>query len=88
MPGTTAADFVAVGDDLYVTSYTDHEVFKVSADGAVALFSGTGVAGDEDGEVGVATFDSPNGIAASPDGARLYVQQLNHRLRVIELVAG
>ena len=49
---------------------------------------GTGEAGSQDGPLEEATFNYPNGITASPDGTRLFVQQLDRRLRVISRGAG
>lgn len=81
-PGT---DFAVVGQDTYASALNGHEVVRIGPDGEVSRFVGTGAAGDEDGPLGEATLNHPNGVAASPDGARLYVQQLDRRLRVVVL---
>jgi hypothetical protein len=79
------ADFAAVGDLTYATSLDAHRVWEIDLDGQVRILAGKARAGDDDGPLDEARLDSPNGIAVSPDGDRLFVQQLDKRLRVIHL---
>ena len=58
---------------LYATSFRGNKVYRVGLDGTVSLFAGTGAKGTVDGEGSQAQFSHPNGIAASPTGNRLYI---------------
>jgi sugar lactone lactonase YvrE len=77
------ADLTWAWGGLYVTSFSGHGVYRVSDDGDVERFVGTGEAGTVDGDASVARFDTPNGVAASADGRTLYVQQVGGALRSI-----
>jgi sugar lactone lactonase YvrE len=79
---------------LWVVSRGGHQIYTLTLDGELALFAGTGERGHRDGPADQATFSLPNDIVASPDGQRLYVNEVvpvsgsgNHpsRIRVIEL---
>lgn len=72
---------------LYATSFGTNRIYKISLDGSsVELFAGTGAAGQQDGPIESATFNGPNGIAASPSGDTLYVSEYNSEtLRQITL---
>ena len=50
------------------------------------LVAGAGRPGFRDGSFTEALFSAPTGLAASPDGSRLYVaDRANHRVRVVRL---
>ncbi|CAN0571293.1 unnamed protein product, partial [Laminaria digitata] len=80
------ADLVAAHGGLYATSFSGHRIWRIDAQGQAEVFAGTGVRGSQDGAGLSATFNAPNGIAASADGRTLYVQQLLGGLRVIPIV--
>ncbi len=62
---------------LFLTKLVANRVVKVSLDtGEVTSLAGTGQPGHADGPAPEATFSSPNGIAASPSGDRLYLNTL------------
>jgi len=75
---------------LYIADTGHHRV--VAADpvsGDVLTVYGNGRAGYSDGAGTAAMFDSPQGMALSPDGRILYVADTNnHAVRSIELVTG
>ncbi len=73
IPGGSNGHVVAVGSDLYVTAFRANMIFKVSAEGEVRPFAGTGAFGQQDGPVAQATFSTPNGIAYNPARDALYV---------------
>jgi sugar lactone lactonase YvrE len=81
---------IVVGDvtpahgGIYATSFGGHRIWRI-ADGQATVFAGTGAQGTEDGPGATATFDEPDGIAASPDGRTLYVQQFGGALRTIAI---
>lgn len=57
----------------YVTQFRGERVFRLDRDGAVSRVAGTGERGETDGSALEATFSSPNGIAASPTGNQLWI---------------
>jgi DNA-binding beta-propeller fold protein YncE len=65
-----------LGDDLYVTKVESNRIYRVTPDGAVSLFAGTGEPGDRDGPALEAQLAHPNGIAAVPGGNSLIVNTL------------
>lgn len=60
----------------YVTKFRGHRVFRVERDGSFAALAGTGVQGESDGPATTAQMSQPNGIAVSPSGADLWVNDL------------
>lgn len=80
------ADLVAAHGGLYATSFSGHRIWRITDAGRAEVFAGTGTRGGDDGPGLLATFNTPNGIAASADGRTLYVQQLLGALRVIPIL--
>jgi len=78
------------GDAIYATGFQVHRIYKVPVDGSGAtVFAGSGVAGQVNGDLTVASFNGPNGIVASPDGNTLYISEYNSRsIRVISDLNG
>lgn len=60
----------------FVTKLRGNQIFRVQRDGTWAVLAGTGAAGVADGPALSATFTRPNGIAASPGGGTLWVNDL------------
>jgi hypothetical protein len=60
----------------YVTKFRGHQVFRVERDGTVSVVAGTGAKGQTDGPAATALMSQPNGIAASPSGQELWVNEL------------
>jgi sugar lactone lactonase YvrE len=78
--------FIALaGDAIYATGFQAHRIYRAPVDGSgMTIFAGTGIPGQQDGDVDTARFNGPNGIVASPDGSTLYVCDYNTRsIRVI-----
>ena len=78
------------GDALYATGFQVHRIYKVALDGSGAtVFAGTGSPGNADGDIATASFNSPNGITASPDGNTLYITDYDSRsIRMISNISG
>lgn len=74
--GAGNAHLAFVKGFFYVTKIIANRVVKVSPAGEVFPVAGTGQRGHEDGPGPEASFYRPNGIAASPQGDRLYVNTL------------
>lgn len=60
----------------YVTKFRGNQVFRVGRDGSVRLLAGTGQPGGADGPALDATFTRPNGVAVSPTGKEIWVNDL------------
>jgi tetratricopeptide (TPR) repeat protein len=57
----------------YATSFFDNKIYRITGDGTVSHFAGSGERIVKDGPVADAAFSSPNGIAVDPTGSYLYV---------------
>ena len=75
---------------LYIADSSHHRVVAADpATGNVLAAYGSGRAGYQDGAAADAMFDSPQGMALSPDGNVLYVADTNnHAVRSIDLATG
>lgn len=62
-------------EHFYVSGILRHKVYKLTLDGNLVETVGTGEASSKDGPISIATFNSPNGIEATPDGKVVYVTQ-------------
>ena len=60
----------------YVTKFRGHQVFRVERDGTFTVIAGTGARGQSDGPATTALMSQPNGIAVSPSGQELWVNEL------------
>ncbi len=74
--GAGNAHIAAAKGFLYVTKIIANRVVKISSEGEITPLAGTGQPGHEDGPAPEATFFRPNGIAASPQGDRLYFNSM------------
>jgi tetratricopeptide (TPR) repeat protein len=63
IPGGGNGHVVWTAHGLYVTGFRANRLFKVSAEGEVTPFAGTGRFGQNDGPAAEAQFSTPNGIA-------------------------
>ena len=73
LPGNGNGHITFARGALYATSFRGHKIYKVGLGGQVTELAGTGQKGTVDGAGNLARFSHPNGIAASPTGNRLYV---------------
>jgi sugar lactone lactonase YvrE len=77
VPGAGGNGHIAFGrGGFYVTKFRGNQVYRVARDGSVRVLAGTGEAGTADGPALTATFTRPNGIAVSPGGKELWVNDL------------
>ncbi|WP_299248801.1 T9SS type A sorting domain-containing protein [uncultured Cytophaga sp.] len=69
--------------NLYVTDYGNRVIRKITADGTVSTFAGTGVAGYKDGAANIAQFDLPAGITRDVLGNFYVADFANNKIRKI-----
>jgi len=81
LPGNNNGHLVYRDGFLYVVARGAHQIYRVSLEGEVELFAGSGERGRDDGPALEATFSFPNDLAFSPDGKTLYV---NHAASTTE----
>ncbi len=79
LPGGGNGHVTFARGDLYATSFQGHRIYRVSLAGRVTLIAGTGSIGEKDGPGPQATFSWPNGIAAGPQGDRVFVNDFINR---------
>ncbi len=98
IPGGNNGHLLIRGQTMYVVARGAHQLFTVEmSTGQVQLFAGTGNRGNENGSLSEATFSFPNDLAFSPDGSKIYINDVDPDagassnispviIRVIELV--
>ena len=69
-PGGVAID---ANGNIYVADNLNHRIRKISTDGQVTTFAGTGEAGTDDGPADQATFFKPLGITIDPSNGNMFV---------------
>ena len=90
---STPYGIAVVNGALIVADFDNHRLRKVTLDGAVSTFAGTGAAGFADGALASAKFNQPQGLAAAGNGDLYLTDVQNFRVRRIhngsvETVAG
>lgn len=73
VPGGAIGHLTFANGRLYVVARNDNSVYELTLEGELTKIAGTGERGNADGPASEATFSLPNGIAASPDGTKLYI---------------
>jgi len=82
LPGGGNGHVAIARGALYATSFQGQRVYRVSFAGEVTLLTGTGAIGEQNGPAAEATFSWPNGIAAGPQGDRVYINDYLNRSRL------
>ena len=66
---------VYAAGNIYTTSLFTNKIYKVTLDGVVSEYAGSGAFGNNDGENSEATFYLPNGITTNKYQDKLYVSE-------------
>lgn len=71
--------------NLYISEFEGHRVRRVSPEGVITTFAGTGVAGlgGDGGPAALAQLAFPAGLAVDRDGALFIADSGNHRIRKV-----
>ena len=88
--GTAASFYYPAGiavdaaDNLYVADYGNNKIRKITPDGTVTTFAGTGVAGTAEGDVSTAQFNGATGVCVDSFGNVFVADYYNNKIREID----
>ncbi len=74
---------VDTAGNVYVADTGRHLIRKITANGTVSIFAGTGEPGFDNGPGTTPSFDSPEGVAVDDEGNVYVADTLNHVIRKI-----
>ena len=77
IPGNNNGHLTFHGNSLFVIARSAHQIYRVTLDGDISLFAGSGERGKADGKPLESTFSLPNDIGVSPDGKYMYVNEVS-----------
>ncbi|MEO5776965.1 MAG: T9SS type A sorting domain-containing protein [Flavobacterium sp.] len=88
--GTAASFYFPAGmavdavDNLYVADYGNNKIRKITPDGTVSTFAGTGNIGSTDGNVTIAEFNGATGVCVDSFGNVFVADYYNNKIRKID----
>lgn len=78
IPGANNGHLLIRGDVMYVIARSAHQVYTVDMNSTVvSLLAGTGARGSTNGPLSQASFSFPNDLAFSPDGTKIYINDVD-----------
>ena len=80
-PAIVAID---LSNNLFITDEENHKIRKITPDGVVATYAGTGIAGASDGVATAAQFNSATGVAIDHLNTVFVCDYGNHKIRKIK----
>jgi len=93
----TSVAFDPISNSLYICDRSNHRIVHGRLTGnnmfsptswEFSVYAGTGVSGFTEGSRLIAQFNSPDGIALGDDGSLFVADNVNNRLRRIDLISG
>lgn len=90
--GATASFYFPAGitvdgdDNLYIADFGNNKVRKITPDGTVSTFAGTGVAGAQEGSALSATFNGLTGVAMDSQNNLFVADYYNNKIRKIDVL--
>lgn len=76
VPGNNNGHLIYHAGYLFVVARSAHQIYRVSLDGEVVVFAGSGQKGQKDGDLSEASFCFPNDIEVSNDGKYFYINEV------------
>jgi sugar lactone lactonase YvrE len=73
-------------DNLYVADYGNNKIRKITPEGIVSTFAGTGIAGAAEGLTTEAEFNGVTGVAVDSEGNLYAADYYNNKIRKIDLL--
>ncbi len=74
--GNNMGHLLIGGEFIYVIARGNNAIYRVNFQGQASLFAGTGIRGLANGSLDQATFSLPNDMAFSPDGTKIYINDV------------
>ncbi|PTM03018.1 MAG: hypothetical protein DA407_14515, partial [Bacteroidetes bacterium] len=82
IPGTKFQYLAFLNDDILVTGFTNHKIYRVKLDGTWSVYSGTGSSGSTNGTIDQASYNTPTGIGVTSDNNNVIIVE-NKKIRKI-----
>lgn len=78
LPGGNNGHLLVRGDLMYVVARTGNQIYTIPLSGGTPqVLAGTGTRGLRNGPLNQATFSLPNDLAFSPDGSKIYINDVS-----------